>query len=420
LRATKSVLQPFYDERVSSLLYECLTLTYNALHYAEENGIENRKGMRGFYGTLKGAKLPSCYKVAAITRACAVLKSRRKSQRRGVSTEHPKPLRPAICIISGFFITAKGRLFIPLERDRYVDVQLNRHVQEKLARMELRSLTVTQDAISFCYSDDVKPLPSRSIYGIDRNEKNLTFGNRKKVVQIDLSRTVSIRQRTREILSSFKRNDARVRRKLSHKYWRRAGNRTNQILHAATNLVVDYAVENGATLALEDLKGIRKMYRKGSGQGSDYRFRMNSWPYSKAYHMLEYKSLWRGITVIPLTKADTHGSSSVHSACGKRLHGPLMGDAVHRRMQWCQSCKVWVDRDANAVVVLSDRGLARFASSLPRPEGRPQQALKVGEEGLAGEAMKGNGPQTLILRVDASKLLGGSLARNGAGHGPES
>jgi hypothetical protein len=81
-------------------------------------------------------------------------------------------------------------------------------------------------------------------------------------------------------------------------------------------------------------------------------------------------------------------------------------------MLWCQKCKVWMDRDVVAALNLSMRGLARFASSRPRSgeeESRSEQAsassLRTGEEGLAGEAMKGNGTKTLILRVDASKLI---------------
>jgi hypothetical protein len=44
--------------------------TYNAIHYGQENGITSRKGMKEFYWGLKGVELPSCYKVAVITRAC--------------------------------------------------------------------------------------------------------------------------------------------------------------------------------------------------------------------------------------------------------------------------------------------------------------------------------------------------------------
>ena len=126
--------------------------------------------------------------------------------------------------------------------------------------------------------------------------------------------------------------------------------------------------------------------------------------------MLEYKAAWKGVAFIPLTKSETYGSSSIH-VCGERLRSPERDDMEHRRMLWCQACKVWMDRDVNAAIILSKRGLARFASSLPRPAGRSQQVcLLAGDKGGAVEAVKGNGTRTLILRVDASKL--------GGGHGP--
>jgi IS605 OrfB family transposase len=175
--------------------------------------------------------------------------------------------------------------------------------------------------------------------------------------------------------------------------------------------MVDRTVADGAAFALEDLTDIRKIYRKGNGQGREYRFRLNSWPYYKAYQMLEYKSAWKGLTFVTLTKPETYGSSSECTSCGERLREPEREDAEHMRMLWCQRCKKWMDRDVNAALNLSKRGLARFASSLPSPAGRQQQViLLAGEKGLAGEAVKGNPTETAILRVDASKLSGG--------HGP--
>ena len=421
MRAIKSVVQPFRDLRIDSLLRDCLALTYNAMHYGEEHGITNRKGMNGFYRSLKGMELASCYKVSVITRACAVLKSREKTTKRGVRTGHPKPLRPMVCIISGFFVTAKGRLFIPLEkRNEYADVVLNRHATDAIQGKELRSLTITSDLISLCYSAEVEPTPVRAVFGVDRNEKNLTFGNIEGVVQVDLSKTVRIRRTTREVVGSFRRNDVRVRRKIASKHWRRARDRTGQLLHAATNFAIELAKKDGAALALEDITHIRKMYQRGNGQGTEFRFRMNSWPYAKAYRQLEYKSGWNGVTFVPLTKAETRGSSSTHWSCGERLHEPERGDQEHRRMLWCQRCKVWVDRDVNAALALSTRGLSRFDSSLLLPGGAQQHL--AGEEGLAGEAMKGNGAATVpILRVDASKLLGRRGPRfDNLGRGPKS
>ncbi len=389
-----------------------MTVTYNAVHYGEENEINNRKGMRDFYRSLKQIDLPSYYKIASITRACTVLKSRNKSKNREIETGYPKPLKPMVCILSGFIITAKGRLFIPLRRDKYVDVQLNPYVIKKIGGEErkIRSLTITSNLLSLCYSEEVESSPVKTVYGVDRNEKNLTFGNKEGVVQIDVSKIVRVKQTTRKILSSFKRNDVRIRKKLARKYWKRCNNRTNQMLHAATNFMVETAERNGTALAIEDLKDINKMYRKGNwnGKGADYRFRLNSWPHWKTRQMVEYKSAWRGVTIISLTKSETRGSSSTCSACGEKLRKPETGDVEHRRMLWCQTCRKWIDRDVNAVLNLSTRGLARFASSHPQPESRSQQVSFTSEEkGLTSEAVKGNGRTPLILRADASKLAQG-------------
>jgi putative transposase len=385
-------------------------MTYNAVNYAQERGIDNRKGMKEFYRSLKDVNLPSCYKTAAIGRACAVIQSRKKSQKRGVEVNHRKPLRSVVCITSGFFITMKGRLFIPLRRDKYFDVQLNQHVLEVLeGKKKVRSLTITSDALSFCYSEDIKSLRVKKVYGVDRNEKNMTFGDKEGVIQIDMERAVKIRQTTREIIGSLKRNDVRVRKQLASKYWSRANHRTDQMLHAATNFIIETTSRNGAALALEDLTDIRKMYRRGDGQGADYRFRLNSWPHWKTKRVLEYKALWKGVSVIQLTKSDTYGSSSECSACGEKLHNPAKDDSEHRRMLWCETCKVWINRDVNAALNLSKRGLARFTSSRRKSKSRSQQTdLAVREKGLVGEAVKGNPMRTtVILRVDASKLSGG-------------
>jgi putative transposase len=234
------------------------------------------------------------------------------------------------------------------------------------------------------------------------------------VVQIDMTEAVKVRQTTREILASFKRGDARVRRWLARKYWKRANHRNDQILHAATNFIVESAANNRAALAIEDLTGIRKMYRRGNGQGADYRFRLNSWPHRKAKKMIEYKAPWKGVTVIPLTKSETRGSSSTCPTCGEKLHNPAKGDVAHARMLRCQKCKVWTGRDVIASFDLSTRGRSRLDRSLFSRSGGEEGRSQPGaasysptekEKGLAGEAVKGNGTKTLLLRVDASKLI---------------
>jgi putative transposase len=308
----------------------------------------------------------------------------------------------------------KGRLFVPLRRDKHFDLQLNRYTLKKLADKKVRSLTITPDMLSFCYSEDIVPSPVERVYGVDRNEKNVTFGDREVVTQVDMTRVVKIRQTTREIIGSFKRNDVRIRRKLARKYWKRASHRTDKILHAVTNYVVKSAAKNRAALAIEDLTGIRKMYRRGNGQGADYRFRLNSWPHWRAKKLTEYKAAWKGVTIIPLTKSETSGSSSKCPACGEKLRNPAKGDVAHARMLWCQKCKVWMDRDVIAALNLSIRGRSRLDRSLfSRSRGEESRSQPAAascsptekEKGLAGEAVTGNGTKTLLLRVDASKLI---------------
>jgi len=222
LRATKCVSQSHSSEQLGGLLAECLTMTYSAIHYAEEHGVSNRKEMNDFYRMLREDRLPSCYKVATITRACTVVQSRRKSERRGVKVSHPGPLRPMVCVISGFFTTMKGRLFIPLRRNKFFDIQLNHHVFKVLEGKVVRSLTITPDSLLLSYSEDIEPTVVTRIYGVDRNEKNITFGDKESVTHVDLTKVVKIKQTTREIVGSFKRNDVRIRRKLARKYWKRA------------------------------------------------------------------------------------------------------------------------------------------------------------------------------------------------------
>jgi hypothetical protein len=106
--ATQSVVQPFASSKLEGLLCACLAFTYNAIHHCEVEGISNRKGMKRFYRSLDGVELPSCYKVAIITRARSVQKSREKPRKRGIGIHHSKALRPMICMTNRFGLGSKS------------------------------------------------------------------------------------------------------------------------------------------------------------------------------------------------------------------------------------------------------------------------------------------------------------------------
>ena len=61
--------------------------------------------------------------------------------------------------------------------------------------------------------------------------------------------------------SNFKRNDVRIRKKIFSKYGKKEKNRVHQILHNASKKIVS----KNQGIIMENIKGIRKLYRKGNG-----------------------------------------------------------------------------------------------------------------------------------------------------------
>src|SRR5205807_2953892 len=164
---------------------------------------------------------------------------------------------------------------------------------------------------------------------------------------------------------------------------------TGHLLHTATRMIVALAVEQNQAVVLENVHGIRALYRKGNGQGRNYRGRVNSWNFCEAQRQIEYKARWVGLPIIHLSRRETRGSSVTCPRCGERLQS----DKRLQRKLWCGRCRVVMDRDRVAAIILAWRGRVRFARSRPL----------IGAQGGAAEAVKGNPTPTVILGVDAPK-----------------
>ena len=231
-----------------------------------------------------------------------------------------------------------------------------------------------------------------STVGVDRNLRNLTVGNDDQTSHYDLSKTVRIASTTTSIVASFRRDDYRIRTRISSKYGRRRTARTGHLLHNATKKIVALAVQRRTAIVLENIEGIRSLYQKGNGQGRKYRGRMNGWSFGEAQRQIEFKARWAGLPVIRLSRRETRGSSLACPRCGERLQS----DKRLERKLWCGNCRIVMDRDQVAAVNLARRGRVRFARS------RPPILLEA--QGGAGEAMKGNPMPTVIPGVDAPKL----------------
>src|SRR3989442_6810991 len=194
-------------------------------------------------------------------------------------------------------------------------------------------------------------------------------------------------------LASFRRDDTRIRTAIASKYGqRRTAARTGHLLHTATKTIVTVAVQRREAIVVEDIRGIRRLYRKGNGQTRKYRGRMNGWSFSMAQRQLEYKARWIGLPVIRLSRRETRGSSMTCPRCGERLQS----DKRLGRKLWCGKCRIVMDRDRVAAVNLAWRGPVRVARS------RPPIILEA--QGGADEAVMGNPTPMVIPGVDAPKL----------------
>src|SRR5881296_202776 len=344
------------------------------------------------YNQLAHYDSPSCYKLCAISRAAGILAARKKSLKRGFATRTPYAVRQLLVSCYNFKMKNEG-LEIPIARGKRLSIPLTKHTLNVISQpgVTVHSFTLTRNILSLCIARDVPIVECTSTIGVDRNLRNLTVGNEQETRQYDLSETVRIASTTMRIVASFKRDDARIRTRITSRYGKRRTTRTGHLLHAATKTIVAVAVHRRQAIVLENIHGIRALYRKGNSQTRKYRGRMNGWSFGESQRQIEYKARWVGLPVIRLSRRETRGSSVSCPGCGERLQS----DKRLGRKLWCGKCRIVMDRDMVAAVNLARRGRVRFARSRPPI---------IEAQGRAVEAMKGNPTPTVIPGVDAPKL----------------
>jgi len=267
--ALKSVWQYYAPTRdVLGLLEVFRRMLNESIRIGLANNVSSlRKLSLLSYNQLAQYDSPSCYKLCAISRAAGILASRKKSLRRGFPTREPYAVRPQL-ISCYSFKTKDGRLEIPIARGKRLSIPLTKNTINIISQpeVEVRSFTLARNRLCLSIARDVATVECASTVGVDRNLRNLTVGNDEETRQYDLSETVRIASTTMRIVASFKRDDTRIRRVIASKYGERRTARTSHLLHTATKTVVALAVQQRQAIVLEDIRGIRCLYRKGNGQ----------------------------------------------------------------------------------------------------------------------------------------------------------
>lgn len=205
------------------------------------------------------------------------------------------------------------------------------------------SITITDSTVVVAFSKEKAEIEPLGIVGVDVNERNVTtsdsVGN---TTPYPTAQVAEIKERYREArarIGQRTRQDKRTSQGLYAKYGERESHRTVQRVHRVSKLIVADAKMRQFGIVMEKLKGIRKLYRRGNGQGTSYRGRMNSWTFREVQRQIEYKARWEGI---PVTYISPRGTSRNCPDCGSRVV------ALARRQLFCPECdKAW-DRDALA------------------------------------------------------------------------
>ena len=315
------------------------------------------------------------YVARAIILAKSKLRDFRKARKKNPDVRIPRYKKPHVIIDKQSYKIIGTTLLIGVRPGRpYVGIPLNRHTMEQLTNSnnKIGAITITPNSISISITKDTESIKPVEFVGIDINLNNITAVHSDGTVDVfpEVSKITKFKEKYRIVTSHFKRNDVRIRRKIFQKYGIKQQRKTKQILHVISKKLVDQKKQ----LIIEDLKGIRKMYRKGNGQGKKYRSRLNSWSFYEFRRQSEYKSEWHnGISVI---KIKPNKTSSKCSICGAKII------PEENRQIRCPVCGHKEDRDINAARNILYKGVSvvQLRGLRLRPDAPQGEAMKQSKD----------------------------------------
>ena len=394
MQAVKAVRQNYHPtEEVLSLLEDFRCMVNDCVRIGLRENLTSMKSLSmKAYHQLSAYDVPTCYRLTAISRAAGILRNYRRElkKKRRLSARVPYVTRLSLTDCYGFRVIHR-LVRLPIRKGEYTFIVLNDHTLRTVGGHTPGSLTLTANSLSISLSKEIAEIQPVGAIGIDRNLDNVTLADSDgRILRHDLSRATEIKARCRETKSHFKRNDVRIRRHVYGKYGGIQRNRVGWLLHNVSASIVRRAKEKRFGIVMENIRGIRKLYRKGNGQGTTYRARLNSWSFYELQRQVEYKARWEGIPVVYVAARETSVNCSI---CGSRTTTTYPNE---RRTLHCSKCGISIDRDVNAarnILAKGKRGM-RFT-----PDGPPEVRM---------EAVKGNettmGP---ILRADGGKVTQG-------------
>lgn len=368
------------------MMYTFKEMVNHCIRIGLENNISTLKKFSSmFYHELDKYEIQSKYKLTAMSQACGRLSQMKKDIKKGKRVRSPFVRRLFLVSCYGFKINGI-LLSIPIRNGNYTNVVLDDYVAKKIAEdgAKPRSLTITPNSLSISIRKEVQEIVPENVIGVDRNLRNVTISTPVGSIMYKTSKLLSIKENSQFVRASFRRNDRRVKSKFFTQRRNRQSRRIQQHLHRISKDIVQRAKKSKSIIVFEDLKDIRRLYRKGNGQGNKYRRRLNSWSFYELLRQIQYKASWEGILV---GFVDPRRTSQLCPICGDRIQE----DRLRLRKLLCINCGRSMDRDVVASMNVAHKGWSRFC----HPRGLPVEAMKGNLDNL----------QPIILRVNGSKLI---------------
>ncbi len=384
IKSIKQTCHP--DPELVSIMDTFKEMVNNCIRIGFENDVSTLKKFSSmFYHELDRYQIQSKYKLTAMSQACGRLAQMKNDIKKGKKVRSPYVQKRFLVSCYGFKLNGM-LLTIPIGNRKYINVVLNDYVTKKLAMdgVQPRSFTIIPNSLSISVRRRADEIVPESVIGIDRNLRNITISTKNGSVMYKTNKLLSIKENLQFVRASFRRTDRRVKNKFFTQRRNRQSRRIVQHLHKISKDIVKRAVQSNSVIIFEDLKGIRKLYGRGNGQGNKYRRKLNSWSFYELQRQIQYKAAWEGI---PVQFVDPRRTSQLCPICGERIQE----DRFQHRKLWCHNCKRVMDRDVVAAMNISYKGWSRFC----HPRGLPSEVMKRNADNL----------EPLILRVDGSKLV---------------
>jgi len=390
MRAVKAVQQYYTPNLLILQMLDEFRLMMNACIQVglDENTTSLKTLSLKAYKQLAKYDTMSYYKLCVMSGATGILRNHRRTARHAANPTAPHVRRLQLTTCYGFKIK-DGCLLLPHRPRDPIMIPLTSHVQSTIRNQTVRSITLTKDKLSLTYATQVKEIRPDGFIGIDRNLNNVTLAATDgSIMKHDLSEATRVKNTYREVRSRMRRNDVCIHREITGKYGQKQQEKVKRILHHASKMIVQQAKNRDFGIVMEQLTGLRTLYRHGNEQGRFYRGLMNSWSYGELQRQIEYKARWEGLPVIYVYP---HGTSAKCSKCGSRM---TRIPEENRKLK-CPSCRVNVDRDVNAARNILARGV-RFA-----PIALPIEAMV--QEPNAGPMRAEGNPESRWKRVNELK-----------------